>query len=137
MHVLHHALGIVGRGEPEVIAHLVVPGRRQVGDRQAVFGQGDLEVEAQHDVQVVGRLVGLDPDQRRFDLVDGAVEGGQIDVGQLFGIEALQAGVEALPERQAAADEVLPESRLRFVNGERRATQERRAVQLGGRALLV
>ena len=44
------------------------PGRQLAGDHRP------LELEAQDDVQAVRRLVGLDADQGRLHLVDGAVE---------------------------------------------------------------
>ena len=54
-----------GTVEPEVLAHPRVPGLRQVA--RASIRPVDhllLELEAEDDVQVVGRLVGLDADQR-------------------------------------------------------------------------
>src|SRR5439155_12665805 len=84
-----------------------------------------LELEAQDDVQVVGRLVRLDPDQRRLHLVDRAVERLCVDPAEPFGKRLLQLRVEAPPERAAAADEVLPHAALRLVDPERRAARER------------
>ena len=42
-----------------------------------------------------------------------------------------------LPERPAAADLVLPQARLRFVNAQRGSRAQRRAEMLGRQALLV
>ena len=39
------------------------------------FQQFQLEVEAHHDMEIVGDLVGIRADQRAFNLVDRAVEG--------------------------------------------------------------
>ena len=51
-------------------------------ERDRLRDQFLLELEAQDDVQVVGRLVGLDADQRRLDPVDRAVEALQLDVAE-------------------------------------------------------
>ena len=42
---------------------------------QLAFQHFQLEIEAQHDVEIVGHLVGVGADERARDLVDGAVEG--------------------------------------------------------------
>ena len=60
----------VGHLEPEQPVRRLVPRVRQVLDREPALDQRELELEAQRDVQVVGRLVGLDPDQAQPDLVD-------------------------------------------------------------------
>ena len=49
----------------------------------------------------------------------------------------LQARIEPAPERPRAADEVLPEPRLRLVQPERRAARERRALERRVDAVLV
>jgi hypothetical protein len=71
-----------------------------------------LELEAEDDVEVVGRLVGLDPDQGGLNLVHGAVERLEVDIPEALREVLLQLRVEEPPERQAAADEVLPHSTL-------------------------
>ncbi len=63
VHVLEHAVGVVGHLEPEVLPEPRVPRLGQIGDRQPALDQLLLELEAQDDVQAVGRLVGLDPDE--------------------------------------------------------------------------
>ena len=73
--VLQHALGVARDLEAEQPVRRprsTRPGRSSTASR--ALDQRELELEAQRDVEVVGRLVGLDPDQRRPDLVDGAVE---------------------------------------------------------------
>ena len=55
----------------------------------AALDQHDLELQAQHDVQVVGGLVGIDADEGRLHLVDGLVEVLQADAIQLGREQAL------------------------------------------------
>jgi len=95
-----------------------VPGLGQVGDREPAVDQLLLELESHDDVERVRRLVGLDPDQRRHDVVDGAEQAAGIDlawrpaeaIGNPFG--------EDSAERRAAADHVLPHPALRLVQSE-------------------
>ena len=61
--VLKAALGVVGGRDAQGLAVLLVPGRGQVADWQFIGEQVLLQLEPDDDVQVVGRLVGLDPDQ--------------------------------------------------------------------------
>ena len=58
---------------------------------QPALQQVQLQVEAQHDVEIVGHLVGVGADQRALDLVDGAVERVERHV--------LRAGPERLAQR--------------------------------------
>ena len=96
MHILHHAVAVVGRGDAQVGGVARVPGIGQVADRQLAFQQRQFEVEAQHDVQVVGHLVGLDANQRALDLVDRAVERDPANLAELLGEVRLQPRVEEL-----------------------------------------
>ena len=73
----------------------------------------------------VGHLVGLDPDQRRLDVVDAGHEAVELDSAELFRIRLLHACVEETPELRAAPDEVLPQPALRLVNAERARTARR------------
>ena len=91
MDILQHAVGVVGHLDAQVLAHAGVPGLGQVGEAQLAFHDFLLQLEAQDDVQVVGGLVGLHADERRLDLVDGAVEALRIDPGELLGEGGLQA----------------------------------------------
>ena len=60
-----------------------------------------------------------------------------VDVAELARERLLQPRVEPAPERARAADEVLPEPRLRLVQPERRAARERRALERRIGAVLV
>ena len=88
-----------------------------------------LQLEAQDDVQVVGRLVGLDADERRLHLVDRPVEVVELDVPELRRERLLQLRIEEAPEREAAADEVLPHAALRLVEAHRGHLRERRPLE--------
>ena len=86
--VLEDAAGVVGDLEAEVVAVARVPGLGQVLEREVVLEDLQLELEADQDVEVVGDLVGLDPDQRALDAVGGAEE--LVDVDRAEGVgEAL------------------------------------------------
>ena len=102
VHVLQHAHAVVRRNDADERAHALVPGGRQIVDRQVASHQRELELEAQEDVQVVGDLVGLDADQRRLDEVGGAHELLERDVVQLLG--------ERLPDLRAGAAPRMPAS---------------------------
>ncbi len=104
---------------------------------QIVRQQGLLQFEANQDVQVVRRFVGLDADQRRPHVVDREIKRVELDVGQRLGKRLLGRGEEVLPKGPAAADQVLPHPRLRFVNPQRHGLRRRQAVQIGAQALVV
>ena len=108
----------------------VAPGFGQVADGEIAFEHGQLEVESQHDVQVVGDFVGFDADQRSLDLVDCPIEGLQRHLTELFGEDGLKPGIVELPETPAAPDPVLPKARLALVN-------PRRSPVCQGRALVI
>ena len=64
--------------------------------REPALEQLELEVEAQHDVQVVGHLVGVGADQRALDLVDRAVERVERHAAELLRERRLQPRIEVL-----------------------------------------
>ena len=57
MHVLQAPVAIVGRQEAEVGPHSLAPGLGKIFDPQAALEHLQLEVEAQHDVEIVSDLV--------------------------------------------------------------------------------
>ena len=81
-------------------------------------------------MHAVRDLVRPDADQRRLDAVDAADEAVEFDVPELFGERLLCTRVEELPERTAAADEVLPEAALRLVDAERARVADRQVLQV-------
>jgi hypothetical protein len=74
VNVLQHAFGVAFGGYAKVLFHLRVPGGGKVQDGEFVLDKGNLKLEAQKDVQIIGDLVGLDSDARRLEHVDRAVE---------------------------------------------------------------
>ena len=128
MHVLQHAARIVGHIDAEQLLHLGVPRLGQVVERERAGDELLLELEAEDDVERVGDLVRVDPDQPGRDAVDPAVPRLEID-GLELREEPLQLGQAAAPERERAADEVLPRAALRLAEAERRVAVQRRARQ--------
>src|SRR4051794_31997268 len=135
--VLQNSLRVVGDADPEVVPHPAVPLVRKLLEREVVGQHRLLELEAQDDVEVVRRLVGLDTDEGRLDDVDLAVPALDVVAGKRVGIQLLQTREEVAPEGQRAADEVLPHSALRLVHAERHAARERRPLERGIDLVLV
>ena len=75
MGVLEDAQRVVFGDYAKVLLHLRVPRLREVGDGEVTFEETHLQLEAEQDVEVVGKLVGLRPDLRRPHGVDGPVHG--------------------------------------------------------------
>ena len=104
---------------------------------EAALDQGELELEAQDDVEVVGRLVGLHADQAAVHGVHAAVElvhrGAVEPAGQVRREPRQRPGAE----RAAAPDQVLPQAALRLVHAERHGRAERAAGEPAGDAGLV
>src|SRR5262249_17221454 len=105
--------------------------------RQVTANERLLQLEAQDDVHVVGRLVGLDADEGALDVVDGEEPVVERNVIDRAGEHLLEPGEEVLPERPGASDLVLPKARLRFVDAERDGTTHRRTKVLVIEALVV
>ena len=108
MHVLQDAVAVVGRLHAQVGQVARLPGLRQVLDRQLAFQQRQLQVEAQHHMQVVGHLIRVGADERAPHLVDRPVEGLQRHLAQLVGEGGLQPGVEELQRVAGAPHDIFP-----------------------------
>ena len=106
--VLEAAEPVVRRRQIEHLPELVVPCARHVGRQQIARENRELQFEAQNNVQVVGRLVGLDPDEGRLRLVDREIKVVEAHFAQRIDENLLGAGEEMPPERSAAADLVFP-----------------------------
>ena len=116
MHVLQAAITIVWRHKAERCRHLSTPGLGKIFHAQAAIKQLQLQVEAQHNMKIVGDLVGIASDQGPVDFVDGAIEGFKPNVPEMVRKCALQSGIKMLPETPAAADYVFPKAGLAFVH---------------------
>ena len=132
MHVLQHAVAVVRDLEAEQPVHALAPRGRQVGGGEPALEQRELEVEPQRDVQVVGRLVGLRPDQRAPDAVEAAVERRVVHLAERVREVPLQPRQQPRAERPPAADDVLPQPALGLVDAQRGASVQRRAAQRRG-----
>ena len=69
-------------------------------------------------MEIVGELIGLDPDEARLDAGHGAIEFLCAHIAELIREVALQVREVALPEGEAANDMVLPQARLGFMGAE-------------------
>jgi hypothetical protein len=61
--VLQTALGVVLRANTQILLHPVVPDRGHLTDRQVTADEVSFYLPPEDDVEVVGQLVGLDPDE--------------------------------------------------------------------------
>ena len=99
---------------------------------ERALDQRQLELEAQDDVEVVGRLVGVDADQRALDRVDRAVERVRVDAAEGAGPRcSRRLGSTQRAERARAADDVLRQPALGLVDAERDGRAQRRAREPG------
>ena len=89
--VLEHALRVVRHLDAEQLAHALVPGLAHVLRLERPLDQLPLEVEAEDDVQAVGRLVGLDADEAGLGAVDRRRgTSSSVDVAELVGERRLE-----------------------------------------------
>src|SRR5437899_2045113 len=136
VHVLQDAVCDVRHVDPEVLADPRVPDLRQVAEVAVAREELLLELEAEDDVQVVRSPVRVDPDQRRPDSIDRAVELVELHVAERRE-HLLELRIEVPPEGEAAPDKVLPHAALRFVDAERGAACEGRALEVEADLMLV
>ncbi len=137
MDILQHAVLGLGRDHAQVGPVALVPGLGQIAHGQTAFEHGQLEVEADHDVEVVGHLVGVGADERALDLVDRPVELLEGHRAELLGEGCLEQRVVVPPEGARAADQVLPQARLALVDARGGAAGQDGAVVGRVDALLV
>ena len=122
--------------EPEPFAHHGVPHVRQVRDAQVALEHLLLDLIPDHDVEVVGDLVGFHTDEARFDLVGDEVHRGGIEDRNLW--EGLvEPRPHNAPEGFGAANLVLPKSGLRLVNTQRNRFTSRGPLEGLRQALLI
>jgi hypothetical protein len=98
MNVLEDAARRVRWRQSQVLAHPSVPTLWQFVHPDLAFNEPNLELHPEHHVQVVGRLVCLDTDQRRLDLVDSAVEPLEGYAAELCWKPLFEVRIEVLPE---------------------------------------
>ncbi len=102
MDVLQDAVRVVRDVDAEKLLHPGIPHLGEVLERDGAFDQLLLELEAQDDVEAVGRLVRVHTDEAGLGAVDRANEVVELDVAQVR--ERLLQRLEPVrPERAAAA----------------------------------
>ena len=109
MDVLENPFGRGGRADPEVLLESIVPGDRKIGHGELPTDEGPLEIEAEHDVKVVGHLVSFDTDKRRTDDEQRPLDGLGGCVRQRRREHPPRLRQAPLPERERATDEILPQ----------------------------
>ena len=137
MYVLQTAVAIVWRNDAKIGRHGRTPSLRQILHAEPPLQQVKFEPEAQHDVKVVGHLIGVGPDQRTRHFVNGAMKRRERNMAELFRKRLLRRRIEIFPEPVAARDNVLPKPGLAFMHAGRDALPERYTVQRRTHALLV
>ena len=109
MDVLQHSLGIRRGPTAEVFFKPLVPGCRQIGHRKISVPHGPFQVKPEHHMEVVGDLVGLDPDERRLHHQQRLLHLGRGRVSEGVGKGFLCDRETPLPKIRRAADEVFPQ----------------------------
>ena len=137
MNILQHPLGIIGGRDAQIILHLVVPCLGKVRNDQTALHHGDLQFQAQHDVQIIGGFVRLNTDEGGFNDVDTLIKSFQADITQLTREDFLQLGVVMFPEGQAAPNQVFPHAGLGFMNGHGSSGCQRGAFVFLGNPLFI
>ena len=135
--ILEDALPVVGHVHAQIRLVQAVPLGGQVVGRQLPGEHPPLQLIAHHDMQAVGQLVGLGADQGGLGLVDHAVKILQADVVQPGGEVLPEPGVDDPAEGPAAADDVLIEPGLAFVDGHGHAAAQAGAGQLPAHVQLI
>ncbi len=82
MHILEAAQAVIGHFQTHVLLEDLVPGCGDVAHGQIAADDRLLDLEAQHDVQVVGDLVCFHPDERWADGIDRKVKVLQRNIPQ-------------------------------------------------------
>src|SRR4051794_33419001 len=122
MNVLQTSFAVAWYIEAEIRLHPLLPRGWDVGYFQLSGDEPSFEVNAQHDMKVVGQLVGFGPNETRRCCVDGGMEAVRIHIAERIREGRLHRREMEPPEGTAPTDMVLPEARLRFVRAETRST---------------
>ena len=135
--VLQAPLGVVGRGEPEELAHGVVPGAGQIPEREIAGDHRLLQPVAQNHVQGIGHLIGVDADHPGFHQDAEAID--------VVGLPRRAAAPEGVADHRrgegqefpAAAGLHLDQQRLAFVQTHAARPAHRLVTPATRQALLV
>ena len=130
-------MGVVGHVETQVLLEARVPRLRQIARPQPPVDQLLLELEAQHDVQAVGRPRRPRPGSTTASSVHRAVQRVRRQRRRRAAESSARPRRQHIAERPPAPDHVLPQPALGLVQRQRLAVAERRALQRLGDARLV
>ncbi len=119
MNVLQDSVAVVRRSDAEVLLHLGVPQSGKLLWLHLSRQKAALDVKPEEDVQVVSGLVRLDANQARLDRIDRPIELVHVHAAKRRREGRLELCKARLPEWARAADDILPEAGLRFVNAQR------------------
>ena len=86
----------------DVVAQPVLQ-RSVIAAAQRAIDHLALNLDAQHDVEIIRQLIGLGPDQARADAVDGAMKGLLVNACELLREMIAERAVVQRPEGTAAA----------------------------------
>src|SRR5262249_15648013 len=109
VNVLQAATRIVGRRQPERGTESIVPRTGHVRGLQVAAHERLLHLEAQHNVQVVRRLVCLDANERGAHIVDREDPVVERYVTQRIVKHLASTREEMLPERPTSTDLIFPQ----------------------------
>ncbi len=136
VHILQHPLRGARDRMAEIGGEPVVPGRFQIAHREVARNERALQIEAQHDMEVILHLVGLGADMAGMHAVDRPIE--CLLVGKAEIAESLHHPPEKpAAEGPAAAKLVLVDPALAFVHAHRDPLPQRREPVIGVDPLLV
>jgi hypothetical protein len=128
MDVLEYPFRIGFRRDPQILLHLSIPQGGQIFRLNLALDQVLFDLETQHDVEIIGQLVGFHADERRLHTVDRSVKSIDIHGAQLILEGLLQYRIEEAPKGAGAPDAIFPQAGLALVNAERDRVAQRRAV---------
>ena len=112
MNILQTAVGITIYVYSQVLLESLVPLAGNIGNFQLAAEHGSFDIESQHDMQVVGGFICLDPDKRRRRVVHRVVELFQGHILKRVSEQPVSLRKKVLPEPSRAPNLVLPEARL-------------------------
>ena len=131
MHILKTPVAIVDRSDTEIGLHARAPSFGEIFYAETPFKQIELEVEAHHNMQIIGDFIGVRANQRAFHLIDRAIESVEPYLSELIRKPILQNRVKVLPKRAAAADDIFPKPRLALMDSQRAPSPQGGAVKFG------
>ena len=116
--VLQTSATIIRRRQPKQVAVGFIPSLRHVVHGQFAFHQTALDPETQQDVQIVGRLVGLDADEAKLAPQHLPHENVELHPAEVRK-QLRCTGQPRLPKPRTSPHVIFPQPALRFMNPKR------------------